>query len=153
MGYLRTQSFLEVLWRSGATSRERFYDLGSGTGKLAAIAWLTGMRATGIELSRARSEIAWQMQARLESRFSEASKSTETCSFPKIRTGGLKYVCGSIFDVDFTDADVVFFSSRSRILQFQKKEKRKEERKNQRDERYQRDPRRRRFCMALLSLL
>lgn len=110
-GEIMPESFLEVLWRSGATSRERFYDLGSGTGKLAAIAWLTGMRATGIELSRARSELAWQMQARLESRFAEASKSTEKCSFPKIRTGGLKYLCGSIFDVDFTDADVVFFSS------------------------------------------
>lgn len=110
-GEIRPESFLEVLWKLGARPGERFYDLGSGTGKLAAIAWLTGLTATGIELSCARSEIAWQLLSQLENHFAEGTKFSGKSSFPKAKPGGLNYICGSMYDVDFTDADVVFFSS------------------------------------------
>jgi len=110
-GEMLPESFLEVLWKLGAKPGERFYDLGSGTGKLAALAWVAGLTATGIELSRARSQVAWQTLARLESTFGENSEFSGKWRFPAIKAGGLKYICGNIFDIDFLDADIVFFSS------------------------------------------
>lgn len=103
-GETMPESFLEVLWRVGARQGERFYDLGSGTGKLISIAWLLGLRSTGIELSHARCEKAWLRLAQLETCVSKSGVAVPLA-------GGLDCRCQSMMDVDLSDADIVFFCS------------------------------------------
>mmetsp|Transcript_39296 Transcript_39296/g.69117 ORF Transcript_39296/g.69117 Transcript_39296/m.69117 type:complete len:292 (-) Transcript_39296:136-1011(-) len=108
-GEVMPESFLDILWKLGAKPGERFYDLGSGTGKLLALAWLVGLRVRGIELSRARAEIAWRSIAEIEARCKVGSPLM--ASFPQTVPGALECTCNSLFDVDFSDADLVLFSS------------------------------------------
>merc|ERR1719333_1719583 len=46
-GELLPFGVLDMLWRVGAKPGDRFYDLGAGPGKVVALAWLCGLRATG----------------------------------------------------------------------------------------------------------
>lgn len=107
-GEIRPESFLEVLWRVGAKAGDHFYDLGCGAGKLIAIANILGLRATGVEFSRARCELAWQAMATLNE-FGKRGK--YVASFPALSTVVLDCKCESMFGMDFTDADIVYFCS------------------------------------------
>ena len=49
-GELSAASVVESLALAHVRRGERFYDLGSGGGKVVAMAWLLGLRATGVEL-------------------------------------------------------------------------------------------------------
>lgn len=108
-GEVMPESFLEMLWKVGAKPGECFYDLGSGTGKLLLLAWLVGLRVRGIELSRARAEVAWRSISEIKARFEIGSPLM--ASFPQLVPGALECSCNSLFDVDFSDADLVLFSS------------------------------------------
>merc|ERR1711933_233164 len=55
-GEVLPEGILKILWRLGAKPGDHFYDLGCGPGKMVALAWMLGLRATGVELSRARWE-------------------------------------------------------------------------------------------------
>jgi len=59
-GEVLPETVAAMLHRLGARAGQRYYDLGSGTGKTAALAWLLGLDATGVELVSAR----WRSFAR-----------------------------------------------------------------------------------------
>merc|ERR1719171_425367 len=96
-GEITPDGVLEMLCRVHAQPGERYYDLGSGTGKTAAIAWLQGMHATGVELSKVRWDLGCKALDRLRNKSAAA--------------GQLRFIHGSFMDVDISDADVVFADS------------------------------------------
>lgn len=114
-GELMPEGFLHILWRIGAGPGDRFYDLGAGTGKLAAIAWLAGLHATGVELSYVR----WAAAKKAMEGFEEIHSNGDlpvgggVCNsgLPKRSVEGLDYLCDNFLNVDFTDADVLFIST------------------------------------------
>mmetsp|Transcript_118069 Transcript_118069/g.333924 ORF Transcript_118069/g.333924 Transcript_118069/m.333924 type:complete len:301 (-) Transcript_118069:7-909(-) len=114
-GEMLPEGILDILWRVGAKSGERFYDLGSGAGKAATLAWLVGMRVTGIELARSRWEASRDAVARLaELRLDESLSPGRQASQAIVNEGsvaGLDFVCGNACDLDFTDGDLVFVPS------------------------------------------
>ena len=114
-GELLPGGFLDLLWQVGAKPGDRFYDLGAGTGKLAMLAWLAGLRATGVELSESRCDVARGAVAALEASAACGClpPGGRGCpsGLPKRVAGGLDYVQGSILELDFTDADVLFVST------------------------------------------
>eukprot|EP00927_Polykrikos_kofoidii_P005468 TRINITY_DN12168_c0_g1_i2.p1 TRINITY_DN12168_c0_g1~~TRINITY_DN12168_c0_g1_i2.p1 ORF type:complete len:513 (+),score=143.72 TRINITY_DN12168_c0_g1_i2:51-1589(+) len=75
-GEIRPDGVVNMLARMNATPGMRFFDLGSGTGKVVYTAWLLGLRASGVEvfdyrhsaacvrINRARS--LWESQPKLE---------------------------------------------------------------------------------------
>mmetsp|Transcript_7466 Transcript_7466/g.23722 ORF Transcript_7466/g.23722 Transcript_7466/m.23722 type:complete len:300 (-) Transcript_7466:363-1262(-) len=113
-GELKPEGFLDMLWRVGARPGDRFYDLGSGTGKLAALAWLAGLRSTGIELSSARWEVSCHAVEELQRMSTgQIPCGGRSCSsgLPTRSKGGLDYIRGSMLELDFSDADVLFVST------------------------------------------
>jgi len=64
---------------------------------------MEGLNATGVELSHFRWDASRQAIAHLCNSHAE--------EMPESATGSLSYVHGSIFDLNFTDADLVFISS------------------------------------------
>lgn len=112
-GELMPESFFEMMWKLGAKPGDRFYDLGAGTGKLSALAWLMGLRSTGIELSHDR----WNAGCAALTSLEEVGAKPRSCSSggrPEclpILGESLDYICGSLFDLDCSDADVIFLSS------------------------------------------
>lgn len=70
----------------------RFYDIGSGTGKMVAVAWISGLNATGIEFSRAR--------------YMKACSAIEKLTAKPV--GGLDMIHGNALRIDFSDGDFVF---------------------------------------------
>eukprot|EP00746_Dinoflagellata_sp_MGD_P084653 gnl/MRDRNA2_/MRDRNA2_33581_c0_seq1.p1 gnl/MRDRNA2_/MRDRNA2_33581_c0~~gnl/MRDRNA2_/MRDRNA2_33581_c0_seq1.p1 ORF type:complete len:332 (+),score=59.77 gnl/MRDRNA2_/MRDRNA2_33581_c0_seq1:135-998(+) len=76
----------------------RLYDLGSGTGKFAAIAWLMGFNVTGIEFSKVR--------------FKESCKALEALRVRRTNDydglGTLEFLHADFLQYDFSDADVVY---------------------------------------------
>jgi len=98
-GEIPPASFAELLRRLAVRPDIRFYDLGSGTGKLVALAALMGFEATGIELEPGRHQRALAARAALVRR--GALK----------RGGSPQLVQGSILEHDFSDADLVFADS------------------------------------------
>ena len=70
-----------------------FYDLGSGTGKIPSMAFLRGMKATGVEFSEARHKISCDAVKKIDSDHS---------------TGSLNMDRGNFLKYDFSDADIVF---------------------------------------------
>jgi SAM-dependent methyltransferase len=106
---------LDMLWRVGARPGDRFYDLGSGSGKVVATAWMAGLHATGVELSHARWDVSREAVLAL-SKMDQAGDmpqggKTSPLGIPARVRSGLDFVWGSCFDLDFTDADVIFVSS------------------------------------------
>lgn len=114
-GELRPEGFLDMLWKVGAKPGDRFYDLGSGTGKLVALAWLAGLNATGVELSSIRWDVSHKATIKLEEMkslecFPQGGGNCPS-ELPQRSPHGLDFVWGSFLEVDFTDADVLFISS------------------------------------------
>lgn len=99
-GELKPQGVITLLRSLGVKSGMHYYDLGSGGGKTVAIAGqVFGMNATGIELSEVRHDVACAALRKLKNNKSRA------------RSGGIRFVHGSFFDHDFSDADIVFTDS------------------------------------------
>jgi len=82
-----------------------FYDLGSGTGKVAGRAWARGWDARGVEFSRTRFDRACKVVSRLRETWKKKLIS-------RLR-GQLQLYRGSILTHDFTDADIVYSNSDS----------------------------------------
>lgn len=114
-GEIMPEGFLELLWSVGERPGCRFYDLGAGTGKLPALAWFMGMRATGVELCSGRWQAACDAVDKLEAMSAAGrlpSGGHECASgLPQRLPFGLDYICRSMFDVDFSDADLVLVST------------------------------------------
>lgn len=102
-GEMLTEGALQVLHTAGVQPGQRFYDLGAGAGKMVALAWMEGLNATGVELSHFRWDASCQAIAHLHD--------CHAADAPESAVGSLSYVHGSMFDLDFTDADLVFISS------------------------------------------
>merc|ERR1719221_1543865 len=83
----------------GAKPGQRFYDLGSGTGKVAILAWLLGLDATGIELVEGCWKTSCEALDRLKNQLDT------TCS------KGIRLLHADVLDVDFADADIIFSSN------------------------------------------
>lgn len=105
-GELLPQGVFHMLWTVGAKPGDRFYDLGAGTGKVVALAWMAGLRATGVELSQAR----WGASCKGVANMGKVDNH-EDDAIVQSPTLGVDFLCASIYDVDFTDADVVFACS------------------------------------------
>eukprot|EP00435_Cladocopium_sp_Y103_P060545 s25_g22.t1 len=95
-GDILPEGFLSILQCVGARVGERFFDLGSGTGKAVVLASLHGLNSTGIELAPSR----WQTSCR---------------SLQKMKSLGIRplptFVRGSFAGVDFKDANIIFMNS------------------------------------------
>lgn len=114
-GEMLPEGVLDMLWRVGAKPGDQFYDLGSGAGKAVLLAWMIGLRATGLELAPSRWEASRQALRVLEQmasaggmpQGSDASK----CGLPERARGSLDFMCGNPIEVDFTDADIILVAS------------------------------------------
>lgn len=100
-GEIKPKTFMQLLAHAGAQAGQKYYDLGSGTGKTVVAAWLLGLDATGVEL--------------IDKRFTTACGSllvAKRLGFRKLAQGpGLNFIHGSFLDVDFSDADILFADS------------------------------------------
>lgn len=113
-GEIRPAGALDMFWRIGAKPGDRFYDLGAGPGKIVALAWMLGMQATGIELSRARwhaSCTALAAMAGMQRRGCIPQGDSAHGVLPELCPNGPEYLHGSFQGLDFTDADIVLFCS------------------------------------------
>jgi len=91
--------FIDMLDHVGAHAGQHFYDLGSGLGQLVFTAGLLGLDATGVEVVTQRHE--------------QACAAMEQAEKQDIghKHGSIKFTHGSFYDVDFSDADIVFINS------------------------------------------
>lgn len=98
-GEIQPEAVLEMLRITGAKEEQKYYDLGSGYGKTVVLAWLLGLNATGVELASDR----WQASCAALRHAPEVGVSGPG--------NGISFIRASFFDVDFSDADIVFMDS------------------------------------------
>ena len=100
-GEVVPKSVLEMLNEIRASPGQVFYDLGSGDGKVAGVAWALGLRSTGVELVADRWATSCEATRRLR---------RTPARYSQMRAAGtlLRFVQGSILDYSFCDADVVY---------------------------------------------
>lgn len=100
-GEVVPKSALEMLNEIRASPGQVFYDLGSGDGKVAGVAWALGLRSTGVELVADRWATSCEATRRLW---------RTPARYSQMRAAGtlLRFVQGSILDYSFCDADVVY---------------------------------------------
>lgn len=97
-GEISPEGIQLLLQRVGAKPGQNYYDLGAGDGKTTMVAWLMGLNATGIELS--------------EQRFQASCAATDRLRNLRGSSGRhLQFFHGSVTDLDFADADVVYIMS------------------------------------------
>eukprot|EP00929_Paragymnodinium_shiwhaense_P098278 TRINITY_DN59784_c0_g1_i1.p1 TRINITY_DN59784_c0_g1~~TRINITY_DN59784_c0_g1_i1.p1 ORF type:complete len:299 (+),score=61.59 TRINITY_DN59784_c0_g1_i1:129-1025(+) len=93
--------------------RPKFYDLGSGTGKLVHLATLLGWEAVGVELEPGRHREACAARSRLQAAARGAAADTHATATPdpwaSFKAPMFKQC--SFLDFDFGDADVLFANS------------------------------------------
>lgn len=102
-GEIRSATALAMLEHLGARPGQRYYDLGSGTGKTVVLAWLLGLEATGVELVTNR----WRTAC-------DALGGLRNVSAKPLRgdgSAGMRHVRGSLLEADISDADIVFADS------------------------------------------
>lgn len=104
-GEIFPQGTFDMLWTVGAKPGDRFYDLGAGTGKVVALAWMAGLRATGVELSQAR----WGESCKAVANMRRCDNTDDDATGDP--TLAVDFLCASLCDLDFTDGDVVFACS------------------------------------------
>lgn len=97
-GEIQPTAVLEMMQITGVKEGQKYYDLGSGYGKTVVLAWLLGLNATGVELATERWESSCEALHRASSVTSGAGN-------------GVNMIHASFFDVDFSDADLVFMDS------------------------------------------
>lgn len=98
-GEIQPEAVLEMFRVTGVREGQKYYDLGSGYGKTVVLAWLEGLNATGVELAGNR----WKASCDALQRAPETGISGSG--------NGVNFVHASFFDVDFSDADLVFMDS------------------------------------------
>lgn len=92
---VNTKHFQKILKLAGVKKGSRFYDLGSGDGRLVLAAAKLGADSFGIEQSFLR--VLW-------SRW----KARKLVS-PDNYRGNLKFIHGNIFSQNYSDADIIYF--------------------------------------------
>eukprot|EP00418_Pyrodinium_bahamense_P081134 CAMPEP_0179072868 /NCGR_PEP_ID=MMETSP0796-20121207/32277_1 /TAXON_ID=73915 /ORGANISM="Pyrodinium bahamense, Strain pbaha01" /LENGTH=230 /DNA_ID=CAMNT_0020770043 /DNA_START=14 /DNA_END=706 /DNA_ORIENTATION=+ len=95
-GELAPLGLAQILHEVGAQAGQRFCDLGSGTGKMVALAWLLGLDATGVEIVEERVQAANAALGRLRG---------EVCDEDR---PGVRFIHASFLDFDFSEADIVY---------------------------------------------
>lgn len=98
-GEILLDDFIDMLDKVGARAGQHFYDLGSGLGQLVFTAGLFGLDATGIEIVTQRHEQACAAVQQAEKQDIGHNH------------GSIKFLHGSFYDMDFSDADIVFINS------------------------------------------
>jgi len=98
-GEIVLDDFIDMLDSAGAHAGQHFYDLGSGLGQLVFTAGLLGLDATGIEIVTQRHEQACAAIQQAEEQDIGHNH------------GIIKFLHASFYDVDFSDADIVFINS------------------------------------------
>lgn len=98
-GEIYLEDFIDMLNAAGAHAGQHFWDLGSGLGKLVLTAGLLGMDATGVEIVNQRYEqaCAAMQQAELQGIGDDH--------------GSVSFLHGSFYNIDFSDADILFINS------------------------------------------
>merc|ERR1719183_2374649 len=85
---------------AGLKPGQRYYDLGSGTGKTVTVAGLLGLKATGVELQQQRFDGACT-----------AVRHAKSIGVKLPHGAHIQFQHGSFLDVDVSDADLVFTDS------------------------------------------
>lgn len=98
-GEIQPDAVLEMFRMTGVKEGQKYYDLGSGYGKTVVLAYLMGLNGTGIELAEKR----WQSSCNALHRAPAVGVTGPG--------NGVNFVQASFFDVDFSDADLVFMDS------------------------------------------
>lgn len=98
-GEILLDDFVSMLESAGAHAGQQFYDLGSGLGQLVFTAGLLGLDATGIEVVTQRHKQACDAMQQAEGQDIGHNH------------GIIKFLHASFYDVDFSDADIVFINS------------------------------------------
>lgn len=96
-GEIDPESTKALLEKVGAKPGERYYDLGAGDGKTVMVAWLMGLNATGVELVPNRFQASCTALERLRK-----------LPAPATASKNLQFFQGSILNLDFSDADILF---------------------------------------------
>lgn len=98
-GEIQLGDFIDMLNNAGAHAGQQFWDLGSGLGKLVLTAGLLGMDATGVEI--------------VNQRYQQACEAIQQAEVQGIGDdhGSIKFLHGSFYDIDFSDADILFINS------------------------------------------
>jgi len=101
-GELDSQGFSKLLQAPNVSAKanENFYDLGSGDGKLVMMAWMMGLKATGIEL--------------VDKRFEEACRAlgdVRNLQRPSTASSMMRFFRGSFTELRFDDADIIFMDN------------------------------------------
>merc|ERR1719235_413425 len=94
----------------GVKPGAKYVDIGSGTGKTPALAWLLGYDATGVELSKTRYNAACKA---LEDLPSVPIRPPDDDCDPDFSNcePDLRFYLDDIMNIDFSDADIVFANS------------------------------------------
>jgi len=103
-GEVLPSSLVKLLTELQSVPGQRFYDLGSGTGKMVLLAWLLGFKAIGIELARER----WQASTKILA--AALHSQVTTCSGGDASLG-IQLVRADVATVDFSDGDIVIANS------------------------------------------
>jgi SAM-dependent methyltransferase len=98
-GEVLLDDFVDMLNGVGAQAGQHFYDLGSGLGQLVLIAGLLGLDATGVEVVNQRHQQACAVVRQAE----EEGVGHDH--------GSINFIHDSFYNVDFSDADIVFVNS------------------------------------------
>lgn len=104
-GEMPPESVVRMFRALGARPGDRYWDLGAGTGKTVMLAWLLGLRAAGVELSGAR----WRSSCRALSTLRRDRGWGS--GYRLLQDSNLQLIRANMFDVDFSDADIVLADS------------------------------------------
>ena len=100
-GELARNSWFFLLQAVHAISGETFYDLGAGEGRGVALAWASGLKATGIEL----------LEKRYLASCAAIEKLKNLSLSPPHAKSTMEMHLGNFLKLDWSDADVVFINS------------------------------------------
>lgn len=113
-GEILPSSVAAMLRQLDASAGDRYYDLGSGDGKTAAVAWHAGLHAVGIELVEHRFNASCRAVAALREAWSARGEDSggpaQAVAEPAAR-GSLRLLRGSFLDLDWSAADIIFVAS------------------------------------------
>jgi len=98
-GEIVLEDFVDMLNKAGAHAGQHFWDLGSGLGKLVLTAGLLGMDATGVEI--------------VNQRYQQACAAVQQAELQGVGDdhGSIRFLHDSFYDIDFSDADILFINS------------------------------------------
>lgn len=98
---IKPKAFLEMMKTVDAKPGMKFYDLGSGTGKVVYAAWLLGMDATGVEA----------IEKRYHTSCSVMKKALAQQKHKDVKQGTAHFMHDNFMTMDFSDADILYADS------------------------------------------